>query len=254
MILPLMNYLRVTTKAAWLRMGMLAAMGFTVLAIIGTYSRGALVALAVSGAAYAMKSRSGLLPLVLMGVVLIALPSVVPSNWFERMSTIKTAAADESFQERLQAWRTSWNLAEARPITGGGFSAIENNWVAQKYSSAGSLDIGRAAHSMYLEVLGDHGFVGLAIYLSILLSAWLNTSMVIRLTRDRPELGWANLLARMMQVSMLGYFVGGAGLSMAYYDGFLIVLSLTAALLATVYRYQNQREADAALEDGFRGR
>jgi hypothetical protein len=38
----------------------------------------------------------------------------------------------------------------------------------------------------------------------------------------------------MMQVSMVGFVTGGALLSMAYYDGFLIIVALTVALLLVV--------------------
>ena len=80
MILPFMNYLRITSRAAWVRFGLVAAMGLTIVAVIGTYSRGALLALGVSGLAYALKSRSSVIPLVLGGLVIAALPSLVPSE------------------------------------------------------------------------------------------------------------------------------------------------------------------------------
>ena len=233
MILPLINYLRVTTQTAWVRTGLLAAMGLTIVAIIGTYSRGALFALGIAGAVYAIKSRSGVIPLVLGGLVVLALPSLVPSDWFSRMSTINSYNSDSSFEGRVMAWRTSFNIAKER-ITGGGFSSVNLDWVAHAYQSPGSLAAGKAAHSIYFEVLGDHGFLGLLLYLLLLAAAWYNTSATLSFARDRPDLDWASKLARMMQVSIVGFVVGGALLSMAYYDGFLIIVALTGSLLLTV--------------------
>ena len=132
MVLPLINYLRVTTQTAWVRTGLLAAMGLTIVAIIGTYSRGALFALGIAGAVYAIKSRSGVIPLVLGGLVVLALPSLVPSDWFSRMSTINSYNSDSSFEGRVTAWRTSFNIAKER-ITGGGFSSVNLDWVAHAY-------------------------------------------------------------------------------------------------------------------------
>lgn len=246
MILPFMNYLRVTTKTAWVRLSLLAGMGLTIVGIIGTYSRGALLALGVSGLAYAVKSRSGIIPLVLGGLVIAALPSLVPSEWFSRMSTINSYDSDSSFEGRVEAWRTSFNIAEARP-TGGGFSSVNLGWVAQAYHSPGSLVAGRAAHSIYFQVLGDHGFIGLLIYLLLLAAAWYNTSATLSAIRDRPELDWAAKLARMMQVSMIAFLVGGAALSMAYYDGFLIIVALTGSLLLYVRRPATQQVAGKAV-------
>jgi hypothetical protein len=40
----------------------------------------------------------------------------------------------------------------------------------------------------------------------------------------------------MMQISLVAVMVGGAALSMAYYDGFLVLFALTAALLHVVRR------------------
>lgn len=233
MILPFMNYLRVTSRATWVRMALLGAIVLTIMAVIGTYSRGALFALAVTGVAFAVKSRSGFIPLILGGLVMISLPSLVPASWFNRMSTIQSYDQDSSFEGRVAAWKTSVNIAKARP-TGGGFSSVNLDWVAQAYHTPGSLERSRAAHSIYFEVLGDHGFLGLALFLILIAAAWYNTSATLSFARGRPELDWAIRLARTMQVSMIGFLVGGAALSMAYYDGFLIILALTGSLLLTV--------------------
>ncbi len=246
MILPLINYLRETSERHWIRLCLVGAMGLTIVAVIGTYSRGALGALAVMGVVYAVKSRAGLIPLVLGGMVFLALPSLVPASWFDRMSTINSYNEDSSFEGRVAAWRTSFNIAKER-ITGGGFSSVNLSPVAQAYQSPGSLTAGRAAHSIYFEVLGDHGFMGLALFLMLLAAAWYNTAMTLSFVKGRPELDWAARLARMMQVSIVGFVVGGALLSMAYYDGFLIIVALTGALLLTVKKPLTQDAFGRAL-------
>lgn len=235
MILPFMNYLRVTSKVYWVRLALIASMGLTLAAIVGTYSRGAMLALAVSGGAYALKSRARFIPLVLGGLVLVSLPSLVPHRWFARMQTIGTYNADASFEGRIESWRTAFDIAMHR-LTGGGFNSTNLDWVVQDFHTPGGLTHALAAHSIYFEVLGDHGFLGLLIFLMLLAASWYNTSAVLKTVRDRPEMDWAARLARMMQVSLIGYLVGGAALSMAYYDGFIIILALTGSLLLLVRR------------------
>jgi probable O-glycosylation ligase (exosortase A-associated) len=244
MILPFMNYLRIISGVRWVRLALLAAIFLTVLAIIGTYSRGAMFALIVTGIAYAVRSRSGFIPLILGGLILASLPSLVPSNWFERMSTIHSYAEDSSFEGRVRAWQTSINIAKAR-ITGGGFSSVDLDWVSQAFRTPDSSVQGRAAHSIYFQVLGDHGFIGLGLYLLILAAAWYNTSATILATRNRPDMEWAARLARTTQVSMIGYLVGGALLSMAYYDGFIILLTMTGVLLLYVRQPLGQQAKSA---------
>ena len=236
MLIPLLNHLRVTSRSRLTSFGLMAMMGLTLVAIVGTYSRGALLALAASGVAYALKSRSGLVPLLLGGILAISLPSLVPSSWFDRMSTIQTYNQDTSFEGRVAAWRTSMEIVRQRPLTGGGFSSTDLDWVTLSYHTPGSLDAGKAAHSIYFEVLGDHGFVGILLYLLLLAAAWRNTASVLAATAGNAGLAWANSLARMIQVSMVGFLVGGAALSMAYYDGFLVLLAVTAALAIAVRR------------------
>lgn len=229
LLLPLLAYLHATSRVALTRLATLATMGAALVAILGTYSRGALVALAACGAAYAMRSRSGVLALIAAVLLAGLVPSFLPSSWTQRMSTLQSADHDESFEGRVSAWRTSTNIALARPL-GGGFAAVEHTDVVQQYESAGSLRAGKAAHSIYFEVLGDHGFVGLALYVFVLAAAWVNTFATLNAARGRPDLAWAARLARMLQVSFVGFMVGGAALSMAYYDGVLVLFALTAAL------------------------
>jgi O-antigen ligase len=99
----------------------------------------------------------------------------------------------------------------------------------------------RAAHSIYFQVLGEQGFMGLALYLCILALTFLKTMQVRRLARQRPDAGWAVELTDMMWLSLLVFCLSGAALSMAYYDLFLVLLGLLMAL-----RYQLAPRAQTA--------
>lgn len=245
-LLPLLHYLRVTSRRAVVRWACLAVMASSFLSIFGTYSRGALIALIATGAAFATRSRTGLAALLAGGIVAMSLPAILPTSWFQRMATIQAYNEDISFEGRVQAWATAMNVVQQRPLIGGGFSATNLDWVARAYHTAGSLEIGRAAHSIYFEVLGDHGIIGLALYLGILSVAAFNTFSVLHLARGRADLDWARQLARMLQVSIFAVLVGGAALSVAYYDGFLILVALTAALLLVVQQPSVVHATDTA--------
>ncbi len=228
-VLPLLLYLRSTSRVRVTRMMLLGLTICTFIAVVGTYSRGALLTLFAAGAVYAIRSKGGFALLLLGGAVAAAAPGIMPQRWLDRMSTIQTYEADASFNGRVAAWNTSYEIATQRPL-GGGFSAVKLDWIVQQFPAEGGLTAGRAAHSIYFEVLGDHGFIGLALYLSIIAAALFNTFSVLSLTGRRPDLAWANQFARMLQVSIVAFLVGGAALSMAYYDGFLVILGLTACV------------------------
>jgi hypothetical protein len=86
----------------------------------------------------------------------------------------------------------------------------------------------RALHSIWFESLSDHGFVGLALFVGFIVLTALNAQWLIRRTRRDPELLWANNLGRMLQVSLVGYAVGGSFVSLDMYDGFYAVVLISA--------------------------
>jgi probable O-glycosylation ligase (exosortase A-associated) len=233
-LLPLINYLRMSSGVRFTRFGALGAMGLTLVAVIGTYSRGALLGLGAVLVTLAMRSRIGLVMLLAGALLSTSIVSALPPAWINRMSTIQTADSDESFNGRLAAWKTSLAIAEARPLIGGGFSSVKVKQVVDEFQVPGGLKAPRAAHSIYFEVLGDHGFMGFALYALAIAAAWINTMVALSAARGRPDLAWATQLGRMLQVSMVAYLVSGAALSMAYYDGTLIILALTVALVQVV--------------------
>ena len=81
-------------------------------------------------------------------------------------------------------------------------------------------------HSIYFEVLGEHGWIGLTIFLSLGLTALLTCSRIVKLSRDRPDLKWASDLAKMMQVCLVGYAAAGTFLNLATFDLFYHILTI----------------------------
>lgn len=237
MAVPLMNYLRLHTADRWLRLGLIAAMVFTVFGIVGTSSRGGFIGLlAMAGFLWA-RSRNKVLTGLLMLPIVVGLTFVVPERWVERMQTIDTAAEEDgSFQGRVLAWQTYFNAALHHPLLGVGPFALNEDEVYLRYEPyEGFVDYenlrgARAAHSIYFQVIGELGFLGFAVYMLLAATAWLNAQQVIGATRNKPELLWAHDLARMLQVSFVAFFVAGAGVSMAMYD-FYLALTATAAAL-----------------------
>ncbi|HZV67559.1 MAG TPA: putative O-glycosylation ligase, exosortase A system-associated, partial [Telluria sp.] len=98
---------------------------------------------------------------------------------------------------------------------GGGFEIYEPSVFA--LYAANPTDV-HAAHSIYFQVMGEHGFVGLALYLLLGVLTWRSANWIARSTEGNIELRWAGSLATMIQTSMVGFAVGGAFLSLVYFD------------------------------------
>jgi probable O-glycosylation ligase (exosortase A-associated) len=145
------------------------------------------------------------------GVVILLF---MPAEWWGRMRTIGTYEKDASALGRINAWWMAWHLALDR-FFGGGFM-IWTGSVFRIY--APNPDDPHAAHSIYFQVLGEHGFVGLLLFLGMGFSTWRAAGRLVRRYAKAPQTQWAADLGAMAQVSMVAYAVGGAFLSLAYFD------------------------------------
>lgn len=226
MTIPLFRYLQLQSENLWVRRGCVIAMALCLFSALGSHSRGALLALIAMGGSLFLKSRQkGLVVVLVLLLVPLAL-AMMPEHWWERMETIKSYDEDRSAMGRINAWWMAWNLAVDRFPIGGGFALLEPD-VFQRYAPD-PLFL-QAAHSIYFQVLGEHGFLGLAIFLGVFGFAWSNASWVIRRCRGQAEMEWARDLAAMCQVSLAGYAIGGAFLSLTYFDlpYYIVVILIT---------------------------
>jgi probable O-glycosylation ligase (exosortase A-associated) len=225
MIIPMMNYLRVTTANRLIKIGLMMAMALTIISVIGSYSRGGFLALSVTALVFWLRSSGKLMTMVLLLACFVPAVSLMPASWKDRIGTIENYQKDDSVQGRFDAWNYAMRVAKDRPLLGGGLATTEVGAVFHKYVPGRPQ---RAAHSIYFQVLGDQGPIGLMIFLSIGVVGWLKTRSIIRLSKGKPEFEWAWHLGRMMQVSFISYFVAGAALSMAYYSVFFLSVVIVA--------------------------
>lgn len=239
MATPLLLYLMYTTQKRWLKWALAGGSLMMALSILGSQSRGALLALLTSATLLGIKSKHpvrasvGIAVLVLIGV------AFMPDTWTNRMDTIQNYQADTSAVSRIYSWITHYNIAIDRPLVGAGFGTETQNIFSRYAPTDPKYAIFTktvwAAHSIYLQVLGEHGFVGLAIFLLLMVMVWLKAGSVIRRTRNNPEYSdWAPLLMRMCQVSLVGYLVGGLFLSLAHVDVIYYILAMVFITDATV--------------------
>ncbi|MBN4079340.1 putative O-glycosylation ligase, exosortase A system-associated [Beggiatoa alba] len=232
MVLPLIRYLNLQAKNPWISRMFLAAVALTAVAILGTQSRGALLGLVAIGFFLWLKSRQKIVLTVLFVLFIPIMINFMPQTWFDKMNTIETYEEDGSAMGRIQAWRFAISLANSHPILGGGYETFDRVTWTIYTPDPGSTS--RAAHSIYFQVLGEHGYVGLLMFLGILGGCWRTASSIIRNVKKRDDLKWASDLAAMLQVSLIGYAVAGAFLSLANFDLFYHVFAIIVVLKVVV--------------------
>lgn len=253
MLLPICFYLlgEFGSRSWVLKLGFIGLIILLVTAIIGTNSRGGMVALTAVGGYLFVKSKRKVLFAVIFLCVGAAMIGLIPDEWFNRMDTIAQADGDASFMGRVVAWKLSFILATQHPFLGGGFKSLEYGpvWftLSQDFSQYAFFYTGtavpnpylaRAAHSIYFQVLGEHGFVGLFIFLAILTLSFFKAGAIASKVRAAQGPQWLVSLATMLRLSIFTYAVGGAALSFAYFDMiyaiFAVVIVLEYKILPTV--------------------
>jgi len=229
-IVPLLVYLASQAQNKWLKRGAIALAGLTALAALGSYSRGAMLGATAMSLFLWMKSQNkakiGVAILLLAPLVYLAMPD----QWVHRMHSIDDYQEDASAMGRINAWQFAINIANHFPLGGGYF--VFTPRLFQQYAPVPNAF--HVAHSIYFQVLGEHGYVGLALFLLLFLFGWRTGKQVIRHCHDKPDLAWAVTLARMCQVSMIGYLTAGAFLSMPYYDLIYYILAILILLQKTL--------------------
>ena len=238
-ILPLLFYQWQRAVNPYLRRGLMV-LGFLVAAaVVFTYSRGALVGLCAMGTVFWLRSRAKLATGALILAVGVFAYSFAPPQWFARMGTIETYQEDPSAMSRIHIWNITLRIVEEHPIVGGGFMMTYFPVVVNPLLRGTGLAELRgplAEHSIYFEVLAEHGWPGLVLFLLVAAFSWRNCSWLVRRTRDRPELAWANLLGRMGQASLVAYWTAGAFVAQGYLDEYWCIIFIFDAARLLVAR------------------
>jgi len=236
--IPILLYLARYSVNKWAKTGFIGVMVLAVLAVIASRSRGGFATLLVMAAWMIWHTKRKLGGLALLGVCLALALALAPAEWTERMDTIQDAQADNSFMTRVAAWKKSSAIALEHPFTGGGFYAVQSPALYEKYHAAqgllGFIDTPNAynyaAHSIYFQVMGDTGFIGLFIYLALFVNAFHVRRKILKLfTQQGATLQWAADLANTLGYSMVVFLVAGSLLSTAYFDIPFILIALMQA-------------------------
>ena len=204
----------------------LLAMVLTLFAVVGSYSRGAILALAAVAGFFWLKSSNKLISGMFVVLALVVSINFMPERWTDRMNTIQDYQSDGSAVARLQVWHVAWLIAVARPLVGGGFFATYSRPVVNQFLPGAD---SRAVHSIWFEVLAEHGFPTFFVWVGISIAGAVYARRVIKQATGVPGLEWCVNLAKMAQVSMIAYTVGGSFLSLSYWDYyFTILIAVTA--------------------------
>ena len=242
MIFPIFLYLHKYTHHKLVRHALRLVAFLSIVTVIVSYSRTGLLCLMLIGGYYFMFLKNKIL--ILFGIIVTVFVSFffMPPEWQARMRFSQDEIKKEgSLDVRLQAWKLAMTVADDHPVTGGGFRIVQNPKIMSFYPGVSKNSYAAAVHSIYFEVLSDHGYVGLILFLTLLFNASYMNFSTRRMTKNHETLQWTFDLATALQLSIFVYALGGAALSLAYFDVYYIFVFLSAILNVMTKRKINSQ-------------
>lgn len=240
MAMPLMLYLYKYSANRMVRSGTAFVFFMSVLAVIGTYSRGGFLGLVVYGLISMTTAKRRVSTIVVLLVVGVLAYQFVPDSWFSRIHSTTNAEQDGSFMGRVVQWKILTLMALEHPLLGGGMLAnmVPSIWMSYAarlgseltFISTPAPTIPYASHSIYFQVLGENGFTGLLLFLVIFLVAFRCISEIKTAAVKNPDLAWAGDLAAAVRTSFVLFLVTGAALPIPYLEFPYVLLGIVSAL------------------------
>lgn len=256
MVIPLAMYLaRYTYLLPRWKITAFGYWGLAVLALataVGTFQRSALIGLVVMALFMIAGSRHKILYSATGVVVGLILSYWTSDRWLDRVSSIADYQSDTgSAVLRILVWKWTLGFVQSYPL-GGGFQAYIVNQISLPGNAAnpgGSIQFGRAFHSIYFEMLGEQGWPGLFMFLALALLAIWNTILVRRAAKRNPDLEWCGALAVAIRTGLAVFMSAGAFVGIAFQPMFWYFVAMTVCLRAYVRQVETQ---DAVPASGWR--
>ncbi|MEM6494210.1 MAG: DUF5935 domain-containing protein [Pseudomonadota bacterium] len=251
-------------KPHWTVTGFAIALIFACLLIpVGTEARTGLVCIAALGVLLVRYSKRRVLFIAGAGALGLAALPFLPPSYYERMATIAEPGGDESASTRMAVWRWTLDYVAQNPL-GGGFDAYKGNSftyempVKQESGNTTTVELrqvtdeARAYHSSIFEVLGEQGWPGLFVWLTLhALGLWQMERIGARWRRrekaavDEGGLGedeaWIAPMATALQLASLIYLVGALFQGIAYQPVMLMLIGLQIGLNSYCGRIDSAR-------------
>jgi putative inorganic carbon (hco3(-)) transporter len=200
-----------------------------VLGVMGSSSRGAVVALGAAAAWALLRGRNRIRKLAMMAIGAALFWAALPDQQKERFSR---AGEDETSVSRKTYWAVGIQMAKDHPVTGIGYA----NWLpyyAAAYPEQVSSSYGvQLSHNIFIQCAAELGGIGLSIFIAMI----VGTLVINYRTRQSmanqvgPPAVFVRHIAYALDGAMVCYLVAGFFVTVLYYPFFWINLAMTVAL------------------------
>ena len=159
------------------KVGLYALTAINIFCLLYSFSRGGYLAFLAALVAYALIRQRKLIPILL--VFILGWQFFVPQSVVERVTMTEddNGKLEESAALRVELWKDALQLIQSNPILGTGYDT---------YEFMGRVGSFRDTHNFYLKTTVETGIIGLAVFLTILVSFWrMGWSLFRRAAQDR---------------------------------------------------------------------
>jgi O-antigen ligase len=231
---------------------LIAAAGMTAcsLAIIFTFSRGALIGLSVMLAIMVFRLRLKPVIFVSMGIAAIGIFFFLPAEYTERIKGLgdiplfQNQQRDGSIQGRTSEYIAGWRMFMDHPLRGVGSGNYTEYY--QDYSQKIGLDVrlqNRSPHNLYLGFAAETGIIGLSTFAVLL---WFTFGGLRRTHKRLSDAGLkddAGMVLGLM-MGMIGYFTHSVFIY-PHYRVFMFVLIGIAMSVPSIIHEELKAERSA---------
>jgi probable O-glycosylation ligase (exosortase A-associated) len=226
---------------------LLCKVAFLVLiaAIVVTSSRGGflgLVAVLLLLWWFSKKKLKIAVNALLIGILIsVAGITLLPDEYMHEIQSIEDTD-DNTRVERFRTWEVAWIMYIDNPVIGVGangfrFNASQYQRQTSWWTGAERSLQGRLTHSLHFQVLSEVGTIGALLYLYIFIVIPLKlNNFQKKIDEDSEDARLLKMFALTLIVSMGGFFIAGAFISVAYYPHIPIWVTMYAIFL----RHKNE--------------
>ena len=215
------------------------AFAVCLLAIVFTFSRGALVSLMIVLAVQLIRRPPSIPALLLMAILVAPLLQFVPESYTERLSTLldlvpglgdsQASVTEVSYRGRTSEILAGLYMFGDNPLIGVGIENYPASY--QAYSRQLGLDPRieeRHAHSLYVQILAEHGLMGGVLFLFMM---WVVLMGLYHGEKELEELGFHDEagMGTSLLIGLVGYLAAAIFLHNAYPRFFWLLLGIALA-------------------------
>jgi putative inorganic carbon (HCO3(-)) transporter len=221
--------------------------GLAVVTAIGTYERSALIGIVVLGAYMWMRSQHKFAFGLVAAIVGLLIVYTTSSAWNSRVSTIADYSQENSALTRILVWKWTLDFSTTHPL-GGGFQAFLVNHI--EFPATETLpsmtQFGRAFHSIYFEMLGEHGYPGIVLLFLLIGITFFKLHRIAKRAREYPELEWVASLSNALQSGLAVFLACGAFVGIMFQPMFWYFIAMSISLNAYMWRVERIETMPAA--------